>query len=45
MGGFGDGILPATYMDLSASDPYFLLPCAQAGVFLLTVEVSAALPS
>ena len=39
-GGFGEGILPATYMDLSSADPYYILPCAQASIFLLTVEVS-----
>jgi len=41
-GGFtGGGLLPDTYLDLAAVDPYFLLPCLQASIFLLTVEIGA----
>lgn len=41
-GGFtGGGLLPDSYLDLSAADPFFLLPCMQAGIFLLTVEIGA----
>jgi hypothetical protein len=39
-GGFTcGGFLPDTYLDLASADPYFLLPCMQAAIFLLTVEV------